>query len=127
MSNYGQNVLFLDDNDERGRRFLAAFPAAKWVKTAGEAIMELGSGRYNEAFLDHDLGGEAYVESGREDCGMEVVRYIETSRPKLSAVVIHSHNQPAAASMVIALQKAGYESVHFLPFGRGEWWSKHLR
>jgi hypothetical protein len=127
MTNLGQNALFLDDNEERGVRFLSAFPAARWVKTAGEAIEHIKTGRYNEVFLDHDLGGEVYVDSGREDCGFEVVRWIEQNKPRIDSIVVHSHNNVAASQMVIALSRAGYNDVHFLPFGRGEWWNKRLR
>jgi hypothetical protein len=126
MTNLGQNALFLDDNEERGVRFLAAFPAARWVQTAEQAIEHIKTGKYVTLFLDHDLGGEAYVDSMREDCGMEVVRWMEANRPPVSEVVIHSHNPVAASQMVIALKKI-YSDVHYLPFGRGEWWSKRLR
>ena len=69
-------------------------------------------------FLDHDLGGEVYVDSDIENCGMEVVRWFEEVRPDFKGmIIIHSWNAPAAYDMEARLSRAGY-TVRRTPFGR---------
>ena len=68
------------------------------------------------AFLDHDLGGEVYVDSDRPDTGMEVVRWVEAHRPPVARFVVHSFNGKAAEAMVARLDEAGY-AVTRAPFG----------
>ena len=62
-------ILFLDDDEQRhdtAQKYLKTHDA-DFVRTAPQAIEKLSSHRYDVAFLDHDLGGEHYVSSGRED------------------------------------------------------------
>ena len=69
--------------------------------------------------LDHDLGGEIYVDSGRPDCGMEVVRWL-AAEPRAhiaqAMFIIHTHNATAAKSMLQSLLDHGYQAV-YRPFG----------
>ncbi len=111
-------LLFLDDDPARAQIFLADNPAAIWVQTVVECLEQLER-NWDEVHLDHDLGGERYVDLGREDCGMEVVRWLCLEpRPHLIATrfFIHSHNANAAAIMVAQMRVAGYR-VEFRPFG----------
>ena len=53
-------------------------------------------------FLDHDLGGKIYVQSGKET-GYEVVEYLCNLNPHLQAgilVVVHSFNPVGAENMM---------------------------
>src|ERR1700730_15634727 len=68
-------VLFLDDDPARGAVFLAEHPDAVWVTTAEECIAYLAE-PWHEVHLDHDLGGEAFVDCERNDSGMAVVRWL---------------------------------------------------
>src|SRR4051812_41221725 len=68
-------VLFLDDDPGRAAIFLAAVPHAVWVSTVEECLPRLEE-EWDEVHLDHDLGGETFVDCGRDDCGMEVVRWL---------------------------------------------------
>ena len=69
-------------------------------------------------FLDHDLGGEVYVDSGREDCGMEVVRAMEAYHyPHVLQTCVHTMNPMAGDEMRKRLQAAGYCHVRYVPFG----------
>ncbi len=107
-------ILFLDDDPKRGNAFLHDHPGARWVLTARDCIDAL-SDPWNEVWLDHDLGGEVYVDSGREDCGMEVVRWIRENRPEHlmdTRFTVHSFNAPAAMHMVGDLRGAGYNVVY---------------
>lgn len=114
-------VVFLDDNPNRTKLFRSQHPYADTCETSQACIGLLS--KYMERneditylFLDHDLGGEIHVDSSREDTGMEVVRWMQENTPAVGTVVVHSHNQPAAANMVSKLHSAGYHVVG-LPFG----------
>jgi hypothetical protein len=110
-------ILFLDDDPRRAETFLEWYPVAVWVKTSAECIAQLAHG-WNEVHLDHDLGGETFVDPSRSDCGMEVVRWLtaEFREPLREAqFVIHSHNVEAARLMVESLRRTGYQA-HYRPF-----------
>lgn len=111
-----KRVLFLDDDTDRCRVFCAIM--AKYdiipecVSTAQECIDKLQYSMdqgfaYDLISLDHDLGGEVFVNTDREDCGMEVVRWIEKHyfaadslfEPSNSIFLVHSYNDPAATRM----------------------------
>ena len=109
------SVLILDDCPERGRAFLARFPHARWVETASEAIASLQSLAWDLVCLDHDLGGEHFVDSRQANTGAEVVRFIVRDRPPISQIIVHSLNGPAAARMVADLDSAGYAATQ-VPF-----------
>lgn len=114
----GRRVLFLDDDIRRAEIFLAICPEAVWVETAQACIDRLAE-PWDEIHLDHDLGGERYVDVDREDCGMEVVRWLcAKPRPHLARArfFIHSHHLAAASLMVQCLIRAEY-AAEFRPFG----------
>jgi len=109
-------ILFLDDNPERCKAFKAKVPDATIVKTAEGCIKQLETDtEWSMVFLDHDLGGEMHVDSGREDCGMEVVRWIVENDPFIRRIFVHTHNPPAAVAMSEALRQARY-TVDAIPF-----------
>ncbi len=110
------NILFLDDDNQRIKSFRQKIKGATVVKTAAAAIMALQSqDLWNIVFLDHDLGGEVFVDSDRKDCGMEVVRWIVENDHNIRNVIVHSHNQSAGEAMAKALQNAKY-NTHYIPF-----------
>ncbi len=114
----GRRVLFLDDDIRRAEVFLALRPEAVWVETAQACIDRLAE-PWDEVHLDHDLGGERYVDVSRDDCGMEVVRWLcARPRPHLAGArfFIHSHHLAAASLMVQCLLRADY-AAEFRPFG----------
>ncbi len=111
-------LLFLDDDPARAEVFLAENPSAVWVQTAAECIARLEE-CWDEVHLDHDLGGEHFVDLSREDCGMEVVRWIcMVPRPHLKPTRfhVHSHNPGAAAMMGMQIMMNGF-AVTVRPFG----------
>lgn len=110
------NILFLDDNLERTKSFKGQVPSAVTVETAQECIDELKKDtKWDYVLLDHDLGGEVFVQTDREDCGMEVVRWIVSNKPSIDHVVVHSLNHVAAKEMKLSLEEVGYEVIP-LPF-----------
>lgn len=104
-------VLFLDDCPHRCEAFRLREPAAMIVRTAAECIAQLKSAAWDEVHLDHDLTGETYCESDREDTGMEVVRWLCLNRGAVLTCVVHTHNVNAAWRMAKALEAAGYRVV----------------
>ena len=110
-----KKILFLDDNNDRTEAFLKNYPDADTVETAEAAIKALQKSKYTDVFLDHDLGGEAWVDSSRDDTGMGVVRWIIANGPAIENIVVHSHNTIAGPKMKDALKDAGYKVV-YTPF-----------
>lgn len=124
-------VLFLDD---RQKRIDVAVERYKdddltVVRTAEEAIGVLSSTLNGSTLrdpdtwqgwdlvcLDHDLGGESFVDSNRKDCGMEVVRWMTAFRGPLNQiakkVIIHSSNLGGAMTMYCALDARGYYTFY---------------
>lgn len=109
-------ILFLDDDAERNRVLKTnTTKLYTWVKTASECIEALKNEDWDLVLLDHDLGGQQFVDSNREDTGMEVVRWISENKPKIKHVFVHSYNSGAADTMVKSL-RADYP-VEYIPFG----------
>lgn len=111
-------IIFLDDAHQRWYKFQSKIPQAVRAETAEECIRLIrDSAKIDWLFLDHDLGGEAYVDSSREDCGMEVVRFLckDNLTKTISNIVVHSHNVVAAEEMYNKLKDAGY-TVKLVPF-----------
>jgi hypothetical protein len=109
--------LFLDDDPERAKAFLEANPDAVWVQTAADCVAKLAES-WDEVHLDHDLGGEVFVDHEREDCGMAVVRWLcDQPRTHLQATqfIVHTHNPDAACMMHLHLEVMGYD-VRVRPF-----------
>jgi len=111
------NILFLDDDIIRSTAFLKAYPHAVCVETAVDCIIQLKARPWDFVCLDHDLGGEVYVDSSREDCGMEVVRWVQVNKPDVETFVVHTFNSGAAQVMVEDLKSAGYKVIR-VPFGK---------
>jgi ActR/RegA family two-component response regulator len=113
-------VLFLDDDPVRQLKFRREYPWAAIVSTAEECINKLQSQAWDFVYLDHDLGGETWVDSDRKDTGMEVVRWMEAHKPEVEYVVVHSHNDVAGEAMANRLKIVGYY-VEYTPFVRMFW------
>lgn len=119
-------IVFLDDDPNRAAlQFQRMSPENQkrtfWVQTVVETIDMLKDyrERLEVVMLDHDLGGEHYVHTAREDCGMEVVRWLEHQPTELYShvrFIVHSWNIPAARRMKQRLQDKGYNVVQ-TPFG----------
>ncbi len=111
-------VLFLDDDPLRAEVFLSENPGAVWVTTVEACLAKLAES-WNEVHLDHDLGGEQFVDVDRDDCGMAVVRWLcNEPRAHLRATrfVVHTHNPVAGNLMMMMMEFGGYQ-VEGRPFG----------
>jgi hypothetical protein len=56
-------------------------------------------------FLDHDLGGDIYVDSDDENCGVRVAEYIKEKKIE-STVIVHSQNEIGAKNIKAVLPNA---------------------
>jgi hypothetical protein len=116
--NRSRRILFLDDDPARAEIFLAANQDAVWVQTVDECIARLAED-WDEVHLDHDLGGERFVDLSRDDCGMAVVRWLclePHPHLKQTHFLVHSHNPGAASIMLMQIHVAGFRVEH-RPFG----------
>lgn len=77
-----------------------------------ECLRLLAKEDFDWISLDHDLGGEDFVDPDSKTCGMEIVRYLErTGWPESKSkpmVIIHSSNIFAAHQMKIGLELLGF-------------------
>lgn len=125
-------ILFLDDDHNRAALAHQRWSPERrnrtmWVSTAADTISVLEDyvDDLEEVHLDHDLGGERYVNSNREDTGMEVVRWLENlSNSKLMKYMsvrftVHTWNIPAGKEMMERLVYIGL-NTKFIPFGMKE-------
>lgn len=92
-----------------------------WVQTVPEAIEVLQ--RYRDRLdivsLCYDLNGVRYSHPAREDCGLEVVRWLESVDPgQYSHVrfIVHTWNPHAGRKMDRRLRAKGYRVIR-VPFG----------
>jgi hypothetical protein len=111
-------ILFLDDDPARAETFLSENPQAIWVQTVEECLARLVEA-WDEVHLDHDLGGQVFVDMNKTDCGMEVIRWLcKERRNHLSSTrfFVHTHNSLAGLLMVLQMQSIGYRA-EFRPFG----------
>lgn len=111
------NVLFLDDCPDRTKTFRSLVPFATTVETVQEVLDHIT--KLDEPLdlllLDHDLGGEIFVNSEDDDCGMEVVRWLCKNEQDIKHVVVHSHNSRAGYEMMQKLRESGYKAI-YIPF-----------
>ena len=98
-------ILILDDDLNRHGFFNNALrhEDVTNVYTSKECIEELKKEDWDIVFLDHDLGGQVYVESG-EYTGYEVALFLEQNPEyKPPKVIIHSLNPQGARNMQMAI------------------------
>ena len=107
-----KRLLILEDSPERVILFRKNFKNAELVcvETSTECIEKLKNEKWWGLFLDHDLGGEIYVESGGDkETGYDVAEFLYNN-PELKPeyVAFHSLNEPGRKNMK-GLIKDGYE------------------
>jgi CheY-like chemotaxis protein len=118
-------ILILEDDPQRITTFHAKLSRHTLVftDTAADAIAwiqrEAEAGQaFDVIFLDHDLGGQAYVSQSDPNTGSEVVRWLTTYGGVLEQpyIIIHSMNTPAAEAMEKNLANHGFEFIYRIPF-----------
>lgn len=101
-------ILVLDDDLNRLKQFGKNLIGhlVDMVTTAPETINLLKEKNYDILFLDHDLGGKAFVPSG-PGTGYEVACWLsENPSRKPEKIYIHSFNPSGAKNMKLALPEA---------------------
>jgi len=67
-------------------------------------------------FLDHDLGGRIWTDSGEENTGYQFVKWIiEENKQKNTLIYIHSMNPIGANKMLNLLLDNKYDGI-WIPF-----------
>lgn len=101
-------ILILEDNPERQEEFKKNLVGhnVEIVDSSKIAIDKLKSEKWQLLFLDHDLGGQVYVESG-DNTGYEVAKFLEENKHHMpSNIVVHSLNPVGAKNIIDALPNA---------------------
>jgi CheY-like chemotaxis protein len=95
-------ILILEDNKERHAHFRKNLAQHELliVERSLECIAALQTEYWDCVFLDHDLGGEEMVPSGR-NTGYEVAQFLaDHIYRKPPKVIVHSFNTVGATNMV---------------------------
>lgn len=103
------NIFILEDNEERIKIFNKYFIdhnifTANSVNSAKEVIKK--NKKWDVIFLDHDLGGQIYVNSYEENTGYRFAQYIKENKIKYNQLIIHSMNI-AGANNIKSILKDG--------------------
>ena len=119
-------IVFLDDDPKRAalqyqRMVKRDQERTFWVTTVAETIdmLERYRERLDVVFLDYDLSGTGYSHPSSEECGLEVVRWLEkrdSSSYSHVRFVVHTWYQEMGQKMVKRLCATGYRAS-LRPFG----------
>ena len=99
-------ILILEDDVNRVMQFRETLQPHTLCFTdrPGDAIHLLKNMPWDVLFLDHDLGGQVYQESG-PGTGYEVAEFLEQNPDLMPPnIIIHSLNFPGAEKMAQALR-----------------------
>lgn len=130
MKELNKYTLFLDDNPSRAALAYSRWPDEKvsftiWCQNVQEVIDTFGQDYdFEEVHLDHDLEGRTFVNPAHDNCGMEIVRWLEQNAGSLhkfadTLFIIHSHNYYAGLEMTQRIKKLGL-NAKYIPFGEDE-------
>ena len=108
MKSLKTRILVLDDNETRLKAFRQKLIGNEvvTVMTASDAIEQLKGSSFEAVCLDHDLGDQHMVPSGK-GTGYEVARWLQEHTEKQPAsIIIHSFNPVGAQNMASILPQA---------------------
>lgn len=105
-------ILILDDDETRLRMFHEKLndpgDIVMKTRTAKECISELQNYTWDMLFLDHDLGGKVYQESGPET-GYEVAKWLfDNPEKKPEKIIVHSFNSSGSKNIIELLPESIY-------------------
>lgn len=117
-------ILILEDNFERIEQFkerIFEFKDKNNIQvlttitdSAKDCIILLKNNEYNLVFLDHDLGGEVYVDTDNKNTGSEVARFLAEKNSyylnmhKKTKFIIHSFNPSGVKNMLNLIKNSSY-------------------
>jgi hypothetical protein len=121
-------ILILDDDLKRHTAFARNLIGHEVVhaETVTTTIHHLNKGEvFDAVFLDHDLGGEVYVESGGDKpTGYDVATWLLFNSERCpNIVIIHSFNKTGALKMKALLDEQDISALLYLP---GVWDNPNL-
>ena len=102
-------ILILEDRKERQKAFRQCLIGAvvEIYETIGPVISKLKTENWDYLFLDHDLGGKAFIQSGGlEETGWDVAVWLSKNVDRQPENIIHSFNTVGAQNMKSLLPKA---------------------
>jgi CheY-like chemotaxis protein len=109
-----------DDTEYRIPQFQELFAAHNLVYAvdSGQALEALRQQKFDLIFLDHDLGGQLYVDSRRHNTGYQVAAGLRKTINAETNVVVHSWNPAGAENIAKLLAKRARGKVKRIPFGQ---------
>lgn len=104
-------AFVLEDSPERTKEFKKRFDKRFWdyvmVPDVASALKPLSTIEFDILFLDHDLGGEVYVDVMNKNTGSEIARWISENGLKGDPIIIiHSLNPSGQSYMKSLLPNA---------------------
>lgn len=113
-------ALFLDDDEVRHNLLrensIGNGYDTRHVKTVAQALKALSMVEFDFVSLDHDLGGNTFVDPSKEETGLDVARYISKMENPPPCVRVHSFNPEGAKEMVKVLKEGKSRTVYYQPF-----------
>lgn len=109
-----QRILVLEDDANRVGVFRKLLIGRDVVYTehAVDAIAALMTTVFDLILLDHDLGGQVFVDSEEDDTGYQVAKVVPDSINKDTTCIVHSLNFMGADLMVACSPK----TMSYIPF-----------
>ena len=114
-------VFILEDDLERIKWFREELGQRNikfdLTDNAETAKVLLEENKYDTIFLDHDLGGQVYVNSNEPNTGYQVAKMIHTTKNKDAEIIIHSWNSVGAENMYEVLLQTDCRNTVLAKFG----------
>ena len=109
-----QTILVLEDNLERIKAFRELFigKTVTYTDQAHVAIEMVQKTKWDIIFLDHDLGGEIFVDSEKQNTGYQVAKVLPESMNAETPCIVHSMNWMGANRMC----EVSPGNTHKVPF-----------
>lgn len=104
-------IFVLEDDENRIRWFKEKYDHLHLdiAISFDEAKELLSNNEYHMLFLDHDLGGEVYVDVNEYNTGTSVAKYMtDNGLQKHSSILIHSLNPVGSGTMLSILRNRDY-------------------
>jgi len=112
-----KRIFILEDDPFRIRQFCEALLHCDvTIRTNVEAAKAAWNPPYDVVSLDHDLGGETYVDSSHENTGYQFTKWLCQEPRDVKKYYVHSYNPDGATNMLHELLKADVV-VYRIPFG----------
>lgn len=102
-------IFILEDNPKRMVKFHRATIGhlVHHADNVEDAARLVALYKYDILFLDHDLGGEQFVDSSEDNTGYQLAKFITSStQNRYTPCVIHSCNPDGAKNMAHAIPHA---------------------